>query len=885
MPRPKKKSLEILAPEVMQKDPVAVATELFGATLWKDQIAIMESVRDNPRTAWRSCHGIGKCIYEKDHIILMNGEIALAKELIGKRFQVISFLPDGTQQPAWAIAADNGIKPVFRLTTVQGRTISRTPNHRLYAGKLKHYRGNHVKIEMLGWTEIKHLPKDGALVLVPDKLDCNGQLKISDDEVKLLGYLLGDGGTTAPGTVTFTQKDGITKQEYIDIVKRLGSDVRQCELRYDPYTIRTIGNGKRSIGYPSVYLNPVLDLVRKWGLDGTKSRDKRFPDFVWQLPDRQIALLLNRLFACDGWAYNGKAGKKASRNLRQIGISLASEGMIRDIEKAMLRVGVSGNVRSRTVKYKGEEFLAYEWVARTGMQINAFAEKVGIYGKEDAIKKCVDSINQANSHYTQKWAYKDVPEGYHWEKVKSVEYIGDLPTVTIEVEKTHTFLTTFVEHNTYIVARLVLWFLFAFPYSIVLTTAPTWRQVEKLVWKEIRSCYSRAKMPLGGTLAPKATELSIVGDEWVAMGLSTNDPDRFQGYHAEHLLVVVDEGAGVLDDIYEAIEGVLTSAHCREVLIGNPTNIGGQFYRAFREPGWKTGHTSAWDTPNFTKLGITREDIANDTWQAKVPIKANGDFDWPAPYLITPAWVADKYERWRPNHPAYSARVEGEFPEQGERNVIPLGWIEAAQERYESTIAEGSTVLGVDVARYGQDLSVIALRQGSKVISLKVFSGKDTQEIAGEALKASRETKAEHIKVDVIGLGAGVVDSLRAARAPVMAVNVAEASDEKDDSGNKVYANRRAELWWTLREALNPKNSDPLALPPDDELLGDLAAPAYKINAKGAIQIEDKDETKKRLGRSPDRGDAVILTFAHSDDDDRIVCGPGSVTKSSVWRS
>lgn len=163
----------------------------------------------------------------------MNGEIALAKELIGKRFQVISFLPDGTQQPAWAIAADNGIKPVFRLTTVQGRTISRTPNHRLYAGKLKHYRGNHVKIEMLGWTEIKHLPKDGALVLVPDKLDCNGQLKISDDEVKLLGYLLGDGGTTAPGTVTFTQKDGITKQEYIDIVKRLGSDVRQCELRYD----------------------------------------------------------------------------------------------------------------------------------------------------------------------------------------------------------------------------------------------------------------------------------------------------------------------------------------------------------------------------------------------------------------------------------------------------------------------------------------------------------------------------------------------------------------------------------------------------------------------------------------------------------------------------
>jgi hypothetical protein len=418
--------------------------------------------------------------------------------------------------------------------------------------------------------------------------------------------------------------------------------------------------------------------------------------------------------------------------------------------------------------------------------------------------------------------------------------------------------------KTYIVARLVLWFLFSFPYSIVITTAPTWRQVEKLVWKEIRACYSRSKIPLGGNLAPKATELSLVGDEWVATGLSTNDPDRFQGYHAEYLLVVVDEAAGVQEDIFEAIEGVLTSAHCRLILIGNPTNIGGQFYRAFREANWVTGHTSAWDTPNFTELGITRDDIEKDTWEAKVPRKANGDYDWPAPYLITPAWVSDKFKRWKPNHPAYSARVEGEFPEQGEYNVIPLGWIEQAQELWPETEAEDGepVVIGVDVARGGMDLSAIAVRKGRKVLSIETFASMDGPMLAGEALVRYRKYKATRVCVDIIGVGTSVYDHLKPhADINVQAVNVSAASDVKDEDGNKRYANLRAELWWTTREALDPANQDSLVLPDDEELLADLAAPKYSMR-KGWIQIEDKEETKKRLGRSPDSGDALILTFA-----------------------
>ena len=442
-----------------------------------------------------------------------------------------------------------------------------------------------------------------------------------------------------------------------------------------------------------------------------------------------------------------------------------------------------------------------------------------------------------------------------WSAQKSIiESVRDNPRTS--ARSCHGIGKSFLAGNT------ALWFLYTFPYSIVLTTAPTWRQVEKLVWKEIRSSIRKSRVELGGELANKSPELQIVQDEWVALGLSTNQPDRFQGFHARHLLVIVDEGAGVKEDIYEAVEGVLTSAHTRLLLLGNPTLIGGTFYRSHREAGWKTFHIAAWDTPNFTAFGITEDDLESGDWGDKAAKHPDGSFNWPAPWLIPPEWAADKLKRWGKNHPAYQARVVGNFPTQGENNVIPLAWIEAAMARWEDAKGEGSYELGVDVARYGSDLSVIAPRQGMKVHPLQVMSGKDTQEVTGEVLRASRAINAKHIKVDVIGMGAGVVDPLKAEKAPVIPVNVGAASDVVDDDGNKVYLNLRAELWWAMREALDPKNPDPLSLPPDEDLLGDLAAPTYKITAKGQIQIEEKEKTKERLGHSTDRADAVMLTFA-----------------------
>ena len=424
--------------------------------------------------------------------------------------------------------------------------------------------------------------------------------------------------------------------------------------------------------------------------------------------------------------------------------------------------------------------------------------------------------------------------------------------------------------KTFTAAMCILWFVYTHPKAIVLSTAPTWRQVEKLIWKEIRSAYREALVLLGGSLLPKTPELHLIHDEWYAAGLSTNEPDRFQGFHEEHILVVVDEAAGVNLEIYEAIEGILTSSGARLLLIGNPTAIGTPFYDAFTKAiGYQTFHVSAYDTPNFTACGITPEDISQGTRHEKAQ-------EVPYPRLITPQWVSDRFKAWGEASAPYQVRVMGNFPQQGEDTLIPLLWIELAMERWEDTPDGQPVQLGVDVAAYGSDKTVIAVRKGQKLTELKVYSQKNTRETAGLVSAQAREHGTRKIAVDEIGIGRGVVDSLDEEGYSYTGVNVSERSTDPDR-----YHNLRAELWWNMRELLDP-DKDPVALPPDDELLSELASVKYKVDARGAIQIESKEDMKKRLGHSPDRADAVVLAFSNTHHDG-FVSGAGKLYVSEFF--
>lgn len=406
--------------------------------------------------------------------------------------------------------------------------------------------------------------------------------------------------------------------------------------------------------------------------------------------------------------------------------------------------------------------------------------------------------------------------------------------------------------KSYIAARAALWFLYTHKPSIVITTAPTDRQVRGILWKEIRAAHRRARYPLGGEILTQELKLA---EDWFAWGFTAPeyDPDRFQGFHEVHILVIVDEAAGVSQEIYEAIDSILTSEHARLLLIGNPTNPTGRFADDFKTPGVAKHAISCESTPNFTAYGITREDLVTGVWEAKI----TGPL--PAPYLITPDWAAKMIQRWGVDSQFVQARVWGEFPSAGPGTLIPLHWIEAAVERILEPIGPGE--LGVDVARFGTDETVIVHRRGPVARVLKVFSQKDTMTTVGEIQTALRETRATSAKIDAVGIGAGVYDRLNELGAPVREMQSGAAAQDPER-----FANARAEWWWGLRERFETGD---IEIEDDEDLVAQLADIKYKVNSRGQILIESKEDMKKRGRVSPDRADALMLAFAKVNDEPR----------------
>ena len=421
--------------------------------------------------------------------------------------------------------------------------------------------------------------------------------------------------------------------------------------------------------------------------------------------------------------------------------------------------------------------------------------------------------------------------------------------------------------KTFLAARAALWFLYTRPKSLVITTAPTNRQVEHLLWKEINAAFAKRQSILGGKCLSKKLELD---KDWFALGFAAReftDASRtatgFQGFHAESILAIVDEASGVPKSIFDAIDGILSSADSHMLRIGNPTDPNGEFGRSFRDTKVRRFHISAFDTPNFTDFGITIEDLRSGDWEKKT-----GEINYPA--LITPQWVADKLrpEKWGEASPQWTAKVMGDFPELGTDTLIPLQYIEAARERELSRI--GDIELGVDVARFGDNETVIVGRQGPVAWIEKRMRAQDTMQTAGEVAALIRKINPSIVRVDEIGVGGGVVDALRTdGHACVVGVNVGSSASKPDE-----WVNLRAELYWELRGffergeiALEGRNGM-------EDLEAQLSGMKFKYTArKGQIQIESKDDMRKRGMASPDLADALCLAFGG---------GYGSVLKEHI---
>lgn len=393
--------------------------------------------------------------------------------------------------------------------------------------------------------------------------------------------------------------------------------------------------------------------------------------------------------------------------------------------------------------------------------------------------------------------------------------------------------------KTFHIAHEALRFLFAYAPAVVINTAPVWTQVENQFWRYFRDAYNKAAYPLGGKLLK--TQLNI-DEKWFAMGLA-NDPDRmeaFQGWHAENIMVIFDEASGISPKIYEAALGAMAGGHVvRFVLIGNPTQNSGPFYDAFKDP-------------TFNKIRISALDVPNVSRRRQV-----------VPGLITHDWVDEMAIKYGTDSDIYAVRVLGEFPKNASDTLISIDAVETAIGSDCELTVQDDDVSGLDVARFGEDDSALVRRRGNHAQVEWTVNGNNTMTLAGKAALYLRQNKSTKLFIDITGgLGAGVFDRLKEqpdVSARVYGVNV--AGKPRDE---KTFINIRVESWVNVRDWLRD------AVLEKHEGWYQLANPKYKITSTGKLQLEGKEDMKKRGVASPDVGDALALTLSRPTEGDNL---------------
>lgn len=427
--------------------------------------------------------------------------------------------------------------------------------------------------------------------------------------------------------------------------------------------------------------------------------------------------------------------------------------------------------------------------------------------------------------------------------------------------------------KSHIAARAIAWWVATQPKETVrvVTTATTYRQVKSILWPHIRRIVNEHDLP-GEVLT---TEWKIDGTI-VADGFSPADHNEaaVQGIHAENLLIVVDEAGGISNTIGQALEALMTGGHTRLLLLGNPPtdNMGSWFERCCHSDLYNVISIPASATPNFTGENI-------GAWGKN---------------LVDKSWVNEVIRTFGEDSPFVQARVYARFPRTTSSAVIPIDWIEKAQDLESDT---GRIRLGVDVAADGGDEFVIAdldgmtasIRHASKHNRSAVdVAGKVLEEIKrAEKLHQQRDiTEPVTVKIDAIGVGWGVSSLLEEwgndgrHNSIIVPVNVAQAAYDREQ-----FANQRAEMWWTAREVLQPDENGEqgIALNIDSRTVMQLAAPSYRSNSSGRIQIESKADMGKRGVGSPDRAEAILLALFEPPHQEVPLVAPLSLTGQSNW--
>lgn len=379
-----------------------------------------------------------------------------------------------------------------------------------------------------------------------------------------------------------------------------------------------------------------------------------------------------------------------------------------------------------------------------------------------------------------------------------------------------------------LVAWLAIWAMATAADTRGVVTANTEVQLRTKTWAELAKWHRMSRVRRRFRLTAQALQAADQGQArgWRVdmVPWSLNQTEAFAGLHNQgrRVILVFDEASAIPDPVWEVSEGSLTDRDTEIIwaVFGNPTQTTGRFRECFgrRRHRWITRQVDSRSSRLTSQAQIAR-------------------------------WIADYGE----DSDFVRVRVKGEFPRTGSRQFISPALVDAARARVVAPDPEAPRVMGVDVARFGDDQSVILVRRGGLVEGeIERFRGLDLMTLAEQVAGRIRAAEPDAVFVDGAGVGGGVVDRLRQLGFRVHDVNGGETARKARD-----YANRRAEMWDRMRAWLKQAH-----LPDDPALLIDLVGPEYGFDSRGRIQLERKEEMKRRGLASPDAADALALTFA-----------------------
>jgi len=508
----------------------------------------------------------------------------------------------------------------------------------------------------------------------------------------------------------------------------------------------------------------------------------------------------------------------------------------------------------------------------------------GLYFEE-----LLTSINRQYSWAGYKYErYQTDPVGFG-EKVLGESYTDGVRTLMESVRDNPVTVAQSANATgkTHGAARVAVWWYKCFPDSQVYTSAaPPEGNLKRLLWGELTGVTEKnpdlfKSDTITNLNIARSAQSFVCGVTIPVSGSEAVRESKFAGKHSPHLLFIVDEGDAVPDEVYRGIESCMSGGHARLLVMFNPRAELGEAYRMIRDGRANVVRLNAFDHPNVVTGkdeipgAVSRETTVRRINEWTRPLVSDEQPDsecFNLPVFLEGATARSQsgmqYQPLKPRYykvvnPAFSYMVLGQYPAQGSTKLISREWINLARSRWDSYVLENgerppklvNPIAGLDVAEYGMDANCLLFRYGGFVPTLHTWSGIDVNETAAKAATICKEKKAIRVNVDSIGIGAAVPGSMSGKGMPAVGVKTSERPTQKCDEGE--FNKLRDELWWLTREWLR---TDLAMLPPDELLIEELLTPTYEVE-NGKIRTMKKKVMRELLKRSPDRADALCLTF------------------------